>query len=600
LQSPFESPRTVMARRHSLLLLLIATTSIAFLAVYSLHQVVSVAGDIGISQQRQDLKHVAEEAHEAVAFAPDALPKQLLALQYQKVQELQAQRKVLEETPTKQKDPPKEQNPPPSPSLVSHKNPNIRSWGCDRRAEAPFIFVHCGKAGGGQVRARFAASALQFNRSTKDWHQSLKDPSYYYPILDSTTGNLLKGAFVNSAFPNFRPSYNETHPDETPEMWETFEGTLPCAAETPLGQALACPLLKRPPETKQACHAHRCNIVYTGHNLVGNELHWLPNQYLSDWWKRQTQWKSSSQQNVPEAFLHRLDDWAFNKEPCFMPHHFNRSLQIARHYRTHYASCVRHKEVNWDKVAHEIVGNGKGPVTDWSGLYASLPVLRVILLREPLDWLVSKFFWHSREPGYLMGMSGAKYTYNKTLKRCDNSNTRSSNVLDDNDDPLDVVVDWVSRASLVYIHYLCGEDCIVRMHHGHMTLEQAEIQARHNLQQSFAVVGLLEEQQTFLDMVTARTQYMNTSLHPTIVGKAHKNFRSLPGDGVVDSHERCQNVYTTNAQFAKAITARSPELSALRRLYRVGVQVYQAQKDELEACRSIESSSAQDASLAKQ
>jgi hypothetical protein len=596
--------QSIMASRYSILLVLAATVSFALLGIYRIQQhipiisIVSVTEDRGISRQRQE---------EAIAFAPDAhqQPKHLHHHQEEEEQVQPQKKKAVETAPAKEQDSPdhhhqkKKQKPPPSALFSQHKNPhNIRSWGCERRPEAPFIFVHCGKSGGGQVRARFAASALQFNRSTREWHKSLRDPLYYYPIRNVKTGKLSKGAFVNSAFPNFRPSYNETYPDDTPERWETFEGTLPCAAETPLGQALACPLLKRPPETKRACHADQCNIVYTGHNVLGNELHWLPNQYLSNWWNK---WAPSHHhhhhhhQNVTEALLRRLDDWAYDLAPCYMPHHFNRSLQIARHYRSHYASCVRDKEVHWDMVAHEVgvvgQGNKEGPVTDWSPLYASLPVLRVILLREPLDWLVSKFFWHSVDPGYLMGMSGTKYTYNNTLKRCDNSEGGGV------DDPLDIVADWVSRASLAYIHYLCGEDCIVRMHHGSMTLEQAEIQARNNLLQSFAVVGILEEQRTFYDMVTARTQYMNTSLHPTVVGSPHK---SLPGDGVVDSQERCDSVFAANTPFARAITARSPELAALRRLYRVGLQVYQAQKDELEACGSLESNGARNELLAKQ
>lgn len=38
----------------------------------------------------------------------------------------------------------------------------IRKWGCNI-TDTPLIFVHIGKAGGGNIRARFSASALNYN-----------------------------------------------------------------------------------------------------------------------------------------------------------------------------------------------------------------------------------------------------------------------------------------------------------------------------------------------------------------------------------------------------------------------------------------------------
>lgn len=54
------------------------------------------------------------------------------------------------------------------PPLYTHDFAPIRSWGCQRRNETPFIYVHIGKAGGGHVRARIAASALNYEASIWD------------------------------------------------------------------------------------------------------------------------------------------------------------------------------------------------------------------------------------------------------------------------------------------------------------------------------------------------------------------------------------------------------------------------------------------------
>ncbi|CAB9525344.1 expressed unknown protein [Seminavis robusta] len=563
------------SHRHSVLLILLATALFTCFGVYRIKQVTLLTDGIFHAKEHRQR----EEYEYQAFFAPNGGQPRESVLD-QRRQQVSTEPMIRERNITKRD----------QPQLFSYKSRSIRSWGCERRTERPFIFVHCGKSGGGNVRKRLASSALGFSESYSNWHKALEDPHYHFPMLDSK-GEVVKGSFVNSHFPNYRPSYNSTHPDATAEAWETFEGTLPCAAETPLGQALACPLLKRTGPARLACHQGYCNIVYAGHNYVGNELHWLPNQFLAQWWEKKH--NSTTKVDLYKDFMKRMKDWSppERKAPCYMPIHFNRSLQLSRHYRSRYAKCVQPKEQKWDQMAHDIFGTNNQTVTDWSAIYASLPVLRVTLLREPLSWLVSKFFWHSREPGFLMGISGTRYTYD-TLKRCDNNDlsasittTGSTTGSGKKKDGMDVVVDWVSHASLGYIHQLCGEDCVVRMHHGTMTLKEAEVQARRNLQQSFAVVGLLEESATFFDMITARAQYMNTSLHPSIEGEPHK---SRPGEGMEDSQDRCKELFAPDTSFAQTLTERSPQLAALKRLYRVGVTVNRHQKEELEECGSLE------------
>ena len=78
---------------------------------------------------------------------------------------------------------------------------SIRRWGCNLR-QTPLIFVHIGKSGGGMVRARFAASALNFSKD-QNWR---KPEGAYYPIFEGRKGeDAVKGYFCNSGHANYKP-----------------------------------------------------------------------------------------------------------------------------------------------------------------------------------------------------------------------------------------------------------------------------------------------------------------------------------------------------------------------------------------------------------
>ena len=182
-------------------------------------------------------------------------------------------------------------------------------------------------------------------------------------------------------------------------------------------------------------------------------------------------------------------------------------------------------------------------------------------MREPFSWLVSKFFWHKSMSGHLVGRNGTKVP----LVTCDNNFTDFVGISE-----------WAGPALLKHINHLCGEDCLVRMHLGRMTLEQAERQARHNLQHSFAVVGLLHETDACYEMITARVGYMNTSLNPHVTGGRHSTSK-------LDEYQRCSAVYQ-QPDFQEKLQAVCPELAALQRLYKVGRQVNRHQRQEMQTC----------------
>lgn len=151
-------------------------------------------------------------------------------------------------------------------SDVNDKRP-IRKWGCNRM-EVPLIFVHIGKCGGGSVRARIAAGAVNYTDTAVAWQNS-HSMGAYYPVAVAVEGNgtdeevMEKAYFCNSVHGNYRSSDKE----------ETFEGTMKCNASTPLGHMIGCPevLKKANICLPGACDATSpsCRIVYVGHNLLG-------------------------------------------------------------------------------------------------------------------------------------------------------------------------------------------------------------------------------------------------------------------------------------------------------------------------------------------
>ena len=250
-------------------------------------------------------------------------------------------------------------------------NSTIRSWGCGIQL-TPFVFIHIGKVGGGEARARISASALDYTKAS--WYD--RDSSYY-PVNAT-----IKAVFCNSAFPHYRPTLKVN----------AFEGVAICHALTPLGQAIRCPLYSR----KCPCQGTRCDLVYVGHNNLGNELHWLPGPYLEQWWK------SLRIDNTVPA--NAISEHLTNRSNAIL------LRQQQQHSITHVARCTKGHRVIPDSfpmeqdlyeqcfasIANSVDSIGRSIVADddWSPLYASLPVARVALIREPFSWLISKFFWH--------------------------------------------------------------------------------------------------------------------------------------------------------------------------------------------------------------
>jgi hypothetical protein len=154
----------------------------------------------------------------------------------------------------------------------------------------------------------------------------------------------------------------------------------------------------------------------------------------------------------------------------------------------------------------------------WATVYASLPVLRVTVVRDPFSWLMSKYSWHFN------------YRTNKTVN-CDdleggihggkNELVGARQQLIGMDS---VAAGWIRRMSLGYIMHVCGQP---RLHYSvcGRTIINPRFgkKAVGNLRNSFSVVGILQDTDTFYEMVSARVGYIDTSLNPQVQGPQHRS-----------------------------------------------------------------------------
>jgi hypothetical protein len=454
-------------------------------------------------------------------------------------------------------------------------NPSgIREWGCHRN-ETPTIFVHLAKAGGGNNRARFAAGAQNYNR--QNWHEPEKD-QHYYPIpaerFYGTGPQYRRGKFCNSinhnhlvpkspyVAPGTENAMNVADPffvQKKNQLKETFEGSLPCNATTPLGLAVACPQPRGRFCMGCDLRSDHCDTVYVGHNLLGSELHWLPPRYLKRWWENN--WVHPSKNNIDlsptplntdstlqsqiEQTWTRLGSTNDDAVWCLdgsIVHRGRPSGKIWLSDDPSFEKCARTIATEADEQFSRF-----WPRSDYSPIYASMPLLRTTMLRDPWSWLVSKFHWHHLDE--------------KGLK-CDSK--------------LGVWIPWAVRE---YLLPFCGVDCENRWDRGIMTLEEMAIQAESNLKQSFAVVGLLNETNSFYDMVTTRIVYVDMKLNTQVMGGGHQSVGKNQ-----DEADRCKALFVTT-KFQEDTIRRHPELKLIERIYQVAVEVNRFQKLELSQCQ---------------
>ena len=369
-----------------------------------------------------------------------------------------------------------------------------------------------------------------------------------------------------------------------------------CHATSPLGKAVACPepLRNRDRGRDSGCYmacgidSDTCHTVYVGHNLLGNELSWLPPPYLSSWFEEYvasnpSMTKSGDDDDESVNNLRGYLETLRPGDPAWCPYMDKIRPESAGDFKEHYAECVVTLQQAVDREAYLTVAR-RHPLSrsthqpqqvhddvDWSHIYASMPVLRTTIIRDPFSWLVSKFFWHG-------GGCGRNCTDEEAEAfKCDDIELATQRV-----SPFDVASKearqggWIRRYAITYLTYLCGEDCASRYHQGISNVEQMERQAAGNLRKSFAVVGILEDTDKFYDMVSKRVAYVNMSLNLDVHGQEHSS-------GKGPEQLRCKAKFAER-DFQEKLKKASPELAAIDRLYRIGVQVNRFQMEELKRC----------------
>ncbi|KAH8078532.1 hypothetical protein JL720_9729 [Aureococcus anophagefferens] len=173
----------------------------------------------------------------------------------------------------------------------------IRGFGCGLET-VPLIFTHVGKTGGRTIRKNIALGGNK-RKNSFSW----KKDSSFYPLASGEHAE-----FCSSCEPSFcargrgscgdgmahsgmrscnaRGRVDPPHADsvrvesDAPSRGERRD---PSQASTPLGQAIACANAR--PDGPCAASGSRCLRVYTGHNYLGTELHWLPPKMLASWWR---------------------------------------------------------------------------------------------------------------------------------------------------------------------------------------------------------------------------------------------------------------------------------------------------------------------------
>jgi len=355
--------------------------------------------------------------------------------------------------------------------------------------------------------------------------------------------------------------------------------------------------------------SHTCDIVYVGHNSLGNELSWLPPRYLKHHWWDQSEYRKSDELeqywdgllwdreirrvelatrliNDTDRLVEVIED---SKEFSWCPQGYANSYgknetSLLYHrprdtleYEDSYQTCAIPLAQDADEAFRKAFakhssfqGKRTNSKFNYASVYASLPLHRVTVMRDPWSWLVSKFFWHKLDKQLPERHDGKPNCYN--VSQPVNRTKPLIHPLTGHE------LGWVEHYSLLYLMRLCGNDCHTRYENGLLTLEELEEQAGDNLRNSFSVVGLLQEQDQFYDMVTDRIAYMDLSRNLHVKGKTHSTKR-------IEGSIRCKELFGTDENFRQYVRDSIPVLAALERIYHLAVRVNRFQANELKQCK---------------
>jgi hypothetical protein len=296
---------------------------------------------------------------------------------------------------------------------------------------------------------------------------------------------------------------------------------------------------------------------------MGSEFHWLPTKYLQKWWnatgKRLLLTADGTKIGSSLTVLDQGFEALIPKEgPFWCPWGLLHRPGWEMGIRAFHKKCGIPLATMFDAAFRQVYES-----SNYSPFYASLPLHRVVLLRDPWTWIVSKLFWHR---------SKTKWIDSNGRMRSIHCHNLSHIQL-----PKSTMGGWANQHLFRYLSYLCGDDCEQRLERGLMTIGEAEVQAANNLRHSFSVVGLLEDTQAFYDMVTARIAYLNMSLNPEVQGGRHST--KISPESII-----CSQYFQNNTNFREAFREAVPLMGVMERLYQLAVEVNAFQQRELDEC----------------
>ena len=354
-----------------------------------------------------------------------------------------------------------------------------------------------------------------------------------------------------------------------------------------------------------------CDTVYVSHNNLGAELNWLPPRYLKEYWWENSPWKNknssvvvkgklehyweslmSDRKHRAQQVLNKLNSTTLARlysektkgenenSPKWCPAGFSehRNSGIQYHRPGYHDENWKQSKSRFEKCSGPIgeaadglfrefwkeqpqkggINNNSSSLefiddNNYSPVYASLPLHRVTMIREPFSWLMSKFFWDTKV--FLE-------------KSCEDI------FFPTHENP---TMSWIELYSYDYLFHLCGNDCETRFENKMIGLDGIEAQAEGNLRNSFSVVGLLNESDSFYEMIHKRIDYIDMNKQIDVGKRDHKSHPSR-------QKPNCKQLYLHNETFRDYVRSNTPAFRALERIYNVGVEVNRFQQEELAQC----------------
>jgi hypothetical protein len=370
-----------------------------------------------------------------------------------------------------------------------------------------------------------------------------------------------------------------------------------------------------------------CDVVFTAHNNMGSELNWLPPRYLKNhWWDNMVLTLSSTDQeptsqqkeSLEQYWDALLDDrqrrrnklraraggsesntatidgenetdtahrWCPNGYTDWITDttKYDRPTTSSA-YKGAYEDCSRPLAARADAAFVETFFSSSSETQqqqqqqskNYSPFYASMPLHRVTVMRDPWSWIVSKFFWHNINSQLANTTSIPDGTLSCSVVTAPTKTKGGKGF------PVDPItgreLGWCEQMAIVFLIKLCGNDCRVRYENGMMNLDDIEAQVASNLRNAFSVVGILHEEESFYDMLTDRIQYVDLRLHKRVQGGDHATKKTL-------ENLECKKLFGTDEGFRESVRQSVPAFAALERMYRLGIAVNKFQKEELRQCK---------------